>query len=57
MSVRVIAGTHKNRVLRVPAGLATRPTGEPPEQLQVVSQVSELGSGLEQGGGVTLYAL
>lgn len=27
MSVRVIAGTHKNRVLRVPAGLATRPTG------------------------------
>ncbi|REK58037.1 MAG: hypothetical protein C6W55_04075 [Thermobacillus sp.] len=29
---------------------ATRPTGEPLEQLQVVSQVSELDSGLEQGG-------
>lgn len=29
---------------------ATRPTGEPLEQLQVVSQVSELDSGLGQGG-------
>ena len=29
---------------------ATRPTGEPLEQLQVVSQVSELDSGLRQGG-------